>query len=205
MLHHIHYLDKKSVSYLSEALIKHYLNQQACTEIVVVCIGTTRYSGDSLGPMVGSRLEQQFEGCPQLQVYGTLNKPVHALNLQKTLAHIAATHSRAYIIAVDAALGQFYKVGTLQLVEQSLQPGVSLDKELPPIGNIHIKGIVNNLGLQHNHKVLEHTSLTFVEEMGNVIARILTKAAQELAPRLISAEIVDNQGPNQKSTGTSLV
>ncbi|NHN29510.1 spore protease YyaC [Paenibacillus agricola] len=185
MLHHIHYLDKKSAAFLSEALVKHFSHQPAYTEIVVVCIGTNRYPGDSLGPMVGSRLFERLEGSRYVHIYGTLDKPVHALNMQRTLAYIANRHRRAYIIAVDACLGQFYKIGTLQLVDEPLQPGASLSKELSSIGHIHIKGIINNHG-PLNHKVLEHTSLTFVNEMAAVISRIIVKSSQEIIPRLLS-------------------
>lgn len=183
-MHHSHYLDKKSVAYLSEALTSHYFKNPDFTEIVVVCIGTNLYTGDSLGPMVGSRMLERLEGHRHVHIYGTWDKPVHALNLQKTLAHIAQKHSRAYIIAVDACLGQYFKIGTLQVVEEPLQPGVSLDKQLPPIGHVHIKGIINNHG-PLNHKVLEHTSLTFVQDMSAVVSRILVKASQDIIPGLV--------------------
>jgi putative sporulation protein YyaC len=183
-MHYKHYLDKKSVPFISELLVKHYARQPVYSEIVMICIGTNRYSGDALGPLVGSRLSERLEGHPHIHIYGTLDKPVHALNLQKTLSHLAAMHKQAYIIAVDACLGQFYKIGTLQLVEEPLQPGASLNKQLPPIGHIHIKGIINNYG-PLNHKVLEHTSLTFVQEMSAVISRILVKASQDIIPGLV--------------------
>jgi len=192
MMHYRHYLDKKSVAYLSDAIIQHYASNPVYTEMVVVCMGTNRYSGDSLGPMVGSQLLERLKGQRHFQLYGTLDNPAHALNMQKTLAQISQKHGRAYVIAVDACLGQFYKIGTLQVVEEPLQPGVSLDKKLPPIGHIHIKGIINNYG-PLNHKVLEHTSLTFVQEMAGVVSRILARAVQEISTQLAVQEPpVDN-------------
>ncbi|CAG7617777.1 spore protease YyaC [Paenibacillus allorhizosphaerae] len=202
-MHYCHYLDKKSTAYLSDAIVKHYMKSPEYTEIVIVCVGTNRYSGDALGPLVGSRLSERFDGHRYVRIYGTSEKPVHALNLLKTLTHIAKHHSRAYVIAVDACLGQFYKIGTLQVVEEPLQPGGSLDKQLPPVGSLHIKGIVNNYG-PLNHKVLEHTSLTFVDEMVAVVSRILVKACQDIAPRLVSAEQQRSelQAPNHLSSAT---
>ncbi|MDF2960474.1 MAG: hypothetical protein K0S39_2209 [Paenibacillus sp.] len=201
MMHHKHYLDKKSAPYLSDLLTKHYLKNPDYTEIVIICIGTNRYSGDSLGPLVGSRLSERLEGHPYVHIYGTLDKPVHALNMQKTLTLIANKHSRAYIIAIDACLGQFYKIGTLQLVEEPLQPGVSLNKQLPPIGHIHIKGIINNFG-PLNHKVLEHTSLTFVQEMSAVISRILVKSSQDIIPKLVQKQLSSRQISDHLSSGS---
>ncbi|WP_248926947.1 spore protease YyaC [Paenibacillus hamazuiensis] len=201
MMYHKHYLDKKSVAYFSEALVKHFLKNPAYAGIAVVCIGTNRYNGDSLGPMVGSRLAERFENHRQVRVYGTLDSPVHALNLQKAVAAIAEAHKRSYIIAVDACLGQFYKIGTIQLVDEPLEPGVSLGKQLPPIGHIHLKGIINNYG-PLNHKVLEHTSLTFVGEMAVVMSRILVKACQDIIPHLSAAEPAAHEAANKRSSGS---
>ncbi|MGF9715167.1 spore protease YyaC [Paenibacillus naphthalenovorans] len=198
MMHHIHYLDKKSVNYLSEHLTNHYLAHPEYNEIVVVGVGTNRYSGDALGPTVGSLLQKQFGGNRQIRIFGTLERPVHALNLNKTLTYITKKHSKSYVIAVDACLGQFYKIGTLQLVEEPLAAGISLNKELPPVGQIHLKGIVNNHG-PLNHKVLEHTSLTFVNEMADVISRILAKSIREIVPNLIPAQMPGDQATNQTS------
>ncbi|MFR3322802.1 MAG: DUF1256 domain-containing protein [Lachnospiraceae bacterium] len=56
---------------------------------VILCIGTDRLIGDSLGPLTGSLLQRAH--CP-LPVYGTLAQPVHALNLADFLAEIRRTH-----------------------------------------------------------------------------------------------------------------
>ncbi|WP_165842349.1 spore protease YyaC [Paenibacillus xerothermodurans] len=201
MMYHKHYLDKKSVPYISDLLIKHYMKHPVYTDIVFVCIGTNRYSGDSLGPLVGSRLTERLDGHQRIHIYGTLERPAHALNMQKVLAHIALKHSQAYVVAVDACLGQFYKIGTLQLVEGPLEPGVSLNKKLPPIGHIHLKGIINNYG-PLNHKVLEQTSLTFVQEMSAVISRILVKASQDILPRLVSRQLPNAPASDHLSAGS---
>ena len=49
---------------------------------VVLCIGTDRATGDALGPLVGSLLSNSQ--CAY-RVYGTLQHPVHALNLNDTI------------------------------------------------------------------------------------------------------------------------
>jgi len=112
-------------------------------EIVVVCVGTDRSSGDSLGPLVGSHLSS-IEG---FHVYGTLENPVHANNLLATQKTISIYHPNAFIIAVDAGLGKRESIGKIQLTEGPLSPGKGLGKELPTIGDISILGIVNAVGL----------------------------------------------------------
>jgi len=180
---HGHYLDKKSVELLSEALVKHYAKQPRHSEIAIVCIGTNRNSLDSLGPAVGSRLLERLQGHPRIRVYGTLDKPIHALNIHRQLESIARAHPDAYMIAVDACIGQFFKIGTLQFVEEPLVPGLGLEKELPPVGHVHFKGVVNNHSAL-NPKVMEHGSLTFVHEMAAVLSRILVKASGNIVPML---------------------
>ena len=49
--------------------------------LILVCIGTDRSTGDALGPLVGTKLEQI--DIQNLQVFGTLDEPVHALNLEE--------------------------------------------------------------------------------------------------------------------------
>jgi DNA-binding LacI/PurR family transcriptional regulator len=49
--------------------------------IVFVCIGTDRSTGDSLGPIVGTLLEEK--GLRTFYVYGTLDEPIHAVNLSE--------------------------------------------------------------------------------------------------------------------------
>ena len=54
--------------------------------LIFLCIGSDRATGDSLGPIVGQKLyKHKF---PNLYIYGTLEYPVHAKNLEETLRQI---------------------------------------------------------------------------------------------------------------------
>src|SRR5690554_2687172 len=55
-------------------------------EIVVICIGTDRSTGDSLGPLIGTKLLER--NCRRFSIYGSLEDPVHAKNLEETLLSI---------------------------------------------------------------------------------------------------------------------
>lgn len=89
------------VAYLLKKFILHHTGKWS--EIVFLCIGSDRATGDCLGPYVGWHLSQQK--LPGVFVYGTLNAPVHALNLEQSLKHIQKHHSNALVIAIDASLG----------------------------------------------------------------------------------------------------
>ncbi len=107
---------------------------------VVLCIGTDRIIGDSLGPLVGSKLA----GTGILPyVYGTLDAPVHALNLQETLDTIRKRHPSGIVIAVDASLGTKSDIGTISVRDGGLHPGAGVSKHLNRTGDISVTGIIN--------------------------------------------------------------
>ena len=109
---------------------------------VILCIGTDRVTGDSLGPLAGSFLEAYGAYHP-LTVYGTLDAPVHALNLSRVMRRIKNKHPRSPILAVDASLGARRHVGYITLGKGSLSPGAGVQKSLDPVGDLFITGIIN--------------------------------------------------------------
>ncbi len=74
------------------------------SEMVFLCIGSDRVTGDCLGPYVGYRLSQH--PLPGISIYGTLEHPVHAVNLKNALSHISQAHPYALVVAIDASLGE---------------------------------------------------------------------------------------------------
>jgi putative sporulation protein YyaC len=136
--------------------------------IVVVCIGTDRSTGDSLGPLIGSKL---IERNTPFSIYGTLDNPVHAVNLVETLNKINKeyTKHRPFIIGVDACLGKLKNVGIITVGEGPVKPGAAVNKELPSVGEIHLTGIVNVSGYME-YFVLQNTRLGLVMKMAEIIS-----------------------------------
>lgn len=145
--------------------------------IVVACIGTDRSTGDSLGPLVGTFLSEK-PTSPFL-VYGTLENPIHAVNLQEKVQEIKDKHHDPFIIAVDACLGRMKNVGTVQIGDGPLKPGAGVNKNLPEVGNIHITGIVNVSGFMEFF-VLQNTRLNLVVKMAKIIADSIYVAGESL-------------------------
>lgn len=140
---------------------------------VLLCIGTDRSTGDCLGPLVGSKLDSS--GQDFFTVCGTLDKPVHASNLNEMLEEICKVHGEPFIIAVDACLGNIDSVGCVSLGNGSLAPGAGVNKTLPPVGQIHITGIVNVGGFME-FLVLQNTRLNLVMKLADTIVSGLNKA-----------------------------
>lgn len=145
-------------------------------DIVILCIGTDRATGDCLGPLVGEHLKKTI---PTLPVYGTLERPVHALNLEQTIQQIMSHHPHAFIIAIDASLGIQEHIGFATLSPTPLKPGKGVNKKLPAIGNLSITGIVNVAGFPNSillQSTRLHTVVTLADCISNAIYMSYTDA-----------------------------
>lgn len=133
--------------------------------IVILCIGTDRATGDCLGPLVGEQLKHAL---PDVAVFGTLENPVHALNLEGTMETIYEQFEEPFIIAIDASLGIPEHIGYAAISSSPLSPGKGVNKKLPAIGNLSITGIVNVAGFP-NSILLQSTRLHVVMTLANCI------------------------------------
>ncbi len=143
------------------------------TKPVILCIGTDRIVGDSLGPLTGSLLQKHMENFKNpLAVYGTLEAPVHACNLAETLEQIKKEHPDSIVIAVDASLGCHYKVGSVLIRSGSIRPGMGVKKNLPAVGDISITGIA---GVQSSRPyfVLQSVRLSLIMSMAEQICECI--------------------------------
>ena len=155
-------------------------------ELIFLCIGTDRVTGDSLGPLVGHRLRSSNNN---FNIYGTLAHPVHAINLIDTMEHIYENHTDPYIIAIDASLGTKEHIGYVTLKQGSLKPGQGIAKNLPEIGNLSITGIVNLSGHPGSY-LLQNTRLYTVMNMVDCIALGINHAVDYFPPLEILSESI---------------
>ena len=167
--HSCHYEDPLCLRKTQQAihLATQHLNPGGCRELVFLCIGTDRATGDCLGPLVGTRLLSLY---PKANVYGTLAEPTHAQNISDVVWDINRRHEKPLIIAVDACLGQMDRVGYINVRSGSLKPGTALKKDLPAVGDFHLSGVVNMGGFL-DQMVLQNTRLYVVYQMADTIAR----------------------------------
>lgn len=137
----------------------------------VLCIGTDRSTGDALGPLVGTLLEEHRVGA---EVWGTLQYPVHATNLPRVVSQLHSLGLRP-VIAVDACLGAQDQVGSIVVGRGCIRPGAGVNKVLPEVGDIHMTGTVNVAG-HMEYMVLQNTRLWLVFKMALVMAAALALA-----------------------------
>jgi putative sporulation protein YyaC len=164
--------DRHVVQDLAEMLaaLLRELNPHGRRQPVLLAVGTDRSTGDSLGPLVGTRIKELAPDL--LPVYGTLDQPVHAVNLEEKVQEIKDNIPYPLIIAVDACLGQLQNVGSVNMGRGSLQPGTGVNKVLPSVGEIFFSGVVN-IGGYLEYLVLQNTRLSQVMKMADCIAQAL--------------------------------
>lgn len=170
---------RKIAHTLSSFLNFYYYNSN---ELVILCIGSDRVTGDSLGPLIGYKIENHRKiytsnhrttGYSNLHLYGTLDNPVHAMNLKETIEEIKLTHPKSPIIAIDASLGNSKYIGCVTVGIGPLHPGTGVHKELPAVGDIYITGIVGTAGMLEQ-MVLQTTRLSIVMSLADAITQGLT-------------------------------
>lgn len=158
-----------SASFIFHDLIQGSLRENK--EVIFLCVGSDRSVGDSLGPLVGSMLQ---ENEVPYRIYGTLEEPVHAFNLERTIKVIKKQFRQPFIISIDAGLGEKEQVGAVLLKEGPLLPGQALKKMLPAVGDYHITGIVNYLDPLPAAQFLNDTRLHTVMKLAKTIVHVIT-------------------------------
>lgn len=144
-------------------------------EVVVLCIGTDRSTGDSYGPLVGTKLKEAgLDGH-----YGCLDFPIHGGNLKGQIKHIRSTHPGSFVLAIDAALGKGSSVGKIKPKRGPIDPGSGVGRaHLTSVGDASIIGVVNIGGLME-YFVLQNTRLGLVMKMATVTAHAIRQALEE--------------------------
>lgn len=159
--------------------------------IILLCIGTDRSTGDSLGPLVGDKLS--FLTRDHIIMFGNLENPIHAKNLSCTLEKINLTYKNPYIIAIDACLGSIQNVGHIIVENKPVFPGSAVNKNLSPVGDLSITGIVNISGALE-FMVLQNTRLFTVMHLADIISKgIYHSVIKTIGGKSISASDYTHQ------------
>lgn len=148
--------------------IKKYIDDST----IIACIGTDKCIGDCLGPLVGSILKER--NFPLL-VFGSLNDPIHALNIEDKLSEINKLYKNRTIIGIDACLGEPEDIGKIVVRNTPIFPGKGIGRDLPSIGNISIVGIVHNCN-DSQALSARNIRLNFIMDMAKKIASSLELA-----------------------------
>lgn len=144
-------------------------------QVVVVCIGTEKVVTDSLGPRVGSLLNENLDA--PLFVYGLQGANITAQNLPIAISWIKRLHPSSRLLVIDAAVGEANQVGKVQLVVGDIAPGAATNKQLDRIGDISIVGIVADKNMADFYDNSVEQSI-LVERLSQFIATVIIMASK---------------------------
>ncbi|MDF2935098.1 MAG: sporulation protein YyaC [Paenibacillaceae bacterium] len=145
-------------------------------QLVFLCIGTDRSSGDAFGPLTGTLLQEAGFGL----VVGTLAHPCDGDTWGERILELEAMltpPAGRVVVSVDACLGNAASLGLFLMKAGPLTPGTSLRRGLPPVGDYSIGGIVCE-NRAHPYTALQTAPLGRVLPM----ARQVVQAALEIFP-----------------------
>ena len=109
---------------------------------VIICVGSDLVVGDSLGPIVGTKLNEKLQG--KAFIYGTLQSPITAKEISVIQAEIKKLHPFSKILVIDAAVGSVEEIGYVKINQTGIKPGLGVNKDLPLIGDVSIIGVVSD-------------------------------------------------------------
>ena len=145
---------------------------------VILCIGSDKVTGDCLGPLTGYFLTKRLN--VPAYVYGTLESPVTARNLESACKFISGAHRGSRVLAVDAALGDFHNIGMMFFRRQGVFAGSAMNKAIPRAGDYSVTAVVNSGGIGDSAKLFS-TSINTVIKLAETIAHGINSVCEEKA------------------------
>ena len=145
----------------------------AISDVVFLCIGTDRITGDSFGPIVGYKIAPFFKSAKNISVVGDLETIVSFSNLSEHVKQIYKRYKKPFIIAIDSAISKDENVGKIFVEEGGLKSGNGLGKCGVLIGDMTIKAVVARKvdKPKENFIILQNTSLGMVMNLADVVAK----------------------------------
>lgn len=137
-------------------------------ELLFLCIGTNKIIGDSLGPMVGSKL-RKLNVNKKIDILGNMKEPMCGRNISRKFKEIKKYQSERYIIAIDSAISNDQNnIGEIFISNKSMILGSGINKNILQIGDISIKGVVCE-----NFRELEKVPEKRINQLSSIVANAI--------------------------------
>lgn len=142
------------------------------SNIIFLCIGTQRLTGDAFGPLTGNRLTTLLNDARRINVIGTLENSVSLCNINNIVQRIKNTYTNPFIIAIDSALSTPANIGSICVCEGGLTVGTSLNRSGVTVGEMNIRAVVGrNCGnANQNLCVLQNVPLSRVVNLAEIVS-----------------------------------
>ena len=167
----INYLSNESKEYLKDSLWEIFKGQIP----IVACIGTDAIVGDSLGPLTGSMIKQKLYG--KTFVFGTMENTITAKDVDIVSEFLQNAYPGVPVLAIDAALGKKAEIGNLKIFQDSLKPGLGVDKKLKELGDVSLIAVVEQK--EGGKALLSSVRLSLVYNIATIISDAFCKYVEE--------------------------
>lgn len=150
--------------------IYQYRNQKF-SDVVVLCIGTNKIIGDSIGPVVGQKLKEENIN-ETVCIYGDMKETINFKNAKEVLEKIFKTYEKPFIITIDSALGTERMVSEIVVNKGIVRLGKSLGRSICYPSHITIKGVVgeNKNTYEENIKILKEVKPELIWNLSSIMA-----------------------------------
>ena len=137
-----------------------------------VCIGTNRIISDSFGPRVGKKLKQVFYKNENINVYGTMENPIHLKNVEYFLKKM---ENKNQIILIDSAIGRKEDIGNTYVNRGGMEIGKAFNHSIYIPANINIKTVIGAKEYMPNYSIYQ------IEQIANKVAYKIVQIVFELS------------------------
>lgn len=153
-----------------EEQIVNLINHNRFSNIIFLCIGTSKIIGDAIGPMVGSNiksLENEY-----VHIYGTVENNLNFNNAKKIIEDINSNYINPCIITIDAALSNNNNSGDIVLGKGFMKIGKALEKSLCFYSDINIKCVVGKYSYNKNRNfdILQKVRMEEITRISNILS-----------------------------------
>lgn len=146
--------------------------KQSFSDIVILCIGTNKLIGDSIGPVVGQKLKKE-NIQEKVYIYGDMKETINFKNAKQVIENIFKIYEKPFIITIDSALGTQTMVSKIVVSKGIIRIGKSLGRSICYPSHITIKGVVGEYRntIQENLYTLKTVKQEIVDELSNKMAK----------------------------------
>ena len=165
-------------------------------KILFICIGNSNIIGDSLGPLIGSFLQEYANTIlknTKIEVQGTIENPIGYNRINKLEYN---NNKYTNVIIIDSALGNEKNIGKVLIDTSYLYAGNGTNDGKRLEGDIIIRGIVGK-----NH----HNTKRNISELLQVNTHIIEQTATKIITTIISWLVVENKYKNNINGNTSYI
>ncbi len=175
----VDYLDERAVERLAHHLLHTFMQDVQQKELVILCIGTDRSTGDAWAPWLAANWKAISRATSRFTA-----RSISPFTPSTWWTPLAAFPAPTAIRTSWPSMPALASSSTLARSPSTKGPSnrAGVQKNLPAVGSLHMTGIVNVGGFME-YFVLQNTRLSVVMKMADVMAEAILHAARRWKPK----------------------